>query len=63
MAITAINPQNKSLLRRRCQETRARTAREIISKRMSRVVGGLRSICSRENAGVMDSFAISVATR
>jgi len=41
MEITAINPQNKSLFSRRCQEKRARRAREIISKRMSSVVGGL----------------------
>jgi hypothetical protein len=64
MAITTINPQNKSLLPRRRQEKRARTGREIISKRMSSVVGGLCCpACWWENPDVMDSFAITVATK
>ncbi len=63
MAITAVSPQNKSLFPRRCQEKRARTGREIISKRMSSVVGGLCPECWRENADVTDSFSITVTTK
>jgi hypothetical protein len=63
MAVTAINPQNKSLFPRRCQEKRARTTKEIISKRMSSAVGRSRLECRRGNADVIDSFSITVATK
>jgi len=62
IAITATNPQNKSLFARRGQETRARTAREMISKRMSSMVGGLCCPeCGRENGDGIESFSITVA--
>lgn len=63
MAITEINPQNKSLLPRRCQENRARTMKEIISKRMRSAVGRSRLACRRGNADMVESFSIMVATQ